>query len=656
MSTHLPRLFSPALIGGLALKNRIFSSGHDTTLPTDGRVNEALIAYHEARAQGGVGLIVSQVVGVHDSARYTSHILMGDGDDCIPGFRQLARSVQAHGTRIVCQLFHPGREIMESQDGSAPVAWAPSATPSERFHVIPRAMPLAFVEEIIACYGHTARRLREAGVDGVEIVASHGYLPAQFLNPQVNLRDDDYGGSAENRLRFLHRIIAAVRREAGVEVGDEFVVGLRISGDERDDLGLSEAQALAAIDSLAAQLDYVSVIAGTSASAGGAVHIVPPMSIEHGYLAPLGAAVKQRVRIPVLLTGRINQPQLAERIIASGQADLCGMTRAMICDPQMPAKAEAGRLDDIRACIGCNQACIGHFHKGYPISCIQHPETGRELLYGELTPARSARDVLVVGGGPAGMKAAVTAAKRGHRVTLHEAAARLGGQALLAQLLPERAEFGGIVSNLARELQLAGVEVVCNSRIDRAQIERLRPDALIVASGGKPYWPQQLEIDSANQLVDAWQVLRGEVQTGNSVLVADWRCDWVGAGVAELLARAGCRVRLAVNGLHAGELMPNYVRDSVAGRLHGLGVEVIPYARLFGADGDAVYLQHSASGAAMVIEGVDTLVLAQGQAAESELLDALADYPAEVIGIGDCLAPRSAEEAVLEGLKVGAAI
>jgi 2,4-dienoyl-CoA reductase-like NADH-dependent reductase (Old Yellow Enzyme family) len=645
--SNFPHLFSPITIGKVAIRNRILSTGHDTTLPTDGMVNDALIAYHEARARGGAGLIIVQVAGIHDSARYTTHILMATGDECIPGYARLAETVHAHGTKIFAQLFHPGREILESQDGSIPVAYAPSASPSDRFHCQPRALTQSMIREFVDGYGAAARRVKAAGVDGVEIVASHGYLPAQFLNARVNLREDAYGGGLENRLRFLREVIAQVR----TSVGPDFVVGLRISGDEKDAEGLTETDSLAAIKALAPSLDYVNVIAGSSATLGAAVHIVPPMFIEGAYVAPFAAAVKQAVGIPVLVAGRINQPQQAEMVVGTGQADMCGMTRAMICDPEMAGKAAAGRIDDIRACIGCNQACIGHFQKGFPISCIQHPETGRELTYGRLTPAGSPRDVLVIGGGPGGLKAAAVAAARGHRVVLCEAGPRLGGQALLAQLLPARAEFGGIVTNLAHEAARAGVEVRLNTCADRALVDRIGPAAVIVATGARPRWPRNIEIDGAAHVVDAWQVLRKEVNPGASVLVADWRCDWIGLGVAEMLAGSGCKVRLAINGRGAGEEIQNYTRDMMVARCHRLGVEFIPYARLHGVDADTVYLQHSASGEAMLIEGIDTLVLAQGSVSDDALLAELETYDGIVRPIGDCLAPRTAEEAVLDGLR-----
>jgi 2,4-dienoyl-CoA reductase-like NADH-dependent reductase (Old Yellow Enzyme family) len=650
MTSAFPHLFEPLQIRGKRLKNRIMSSGHDTSMPTDNLVNEQLIAYHRARAKGGVGLIVLQVAGVHDSARYTSHVLMATDDQCIEGYRQLAEACHAEGTVVLSQIFHPGREIMESADGLLAVAYAPSAVPNERFRVMPRALDQDMIDEIIRGYADAARRLHQAGLDGVELVASHGYLPAQFINPRVNRRTDGYNGELQQRLRFIREILDAMRASTDAE----FIIGLRISADERDPEGLTEDESLAAVQLLQGQLDYVHIVAGTSASLGGAVHIVPPMAVEAAYLAREAGTFKAQLSIPLFVTGRINQPQEAEAIIAKGQADVCGMTRALICDPEMPNKSHSGHAEDVRACIACNQACIGHFHKGLPISCIQHPETGRELLYGQPKPSTRGKRILVVGGGPAGMKAAAVAAQRGHRVTLYEASAQLGGQIQLAQLLPRRSEFGGASTNLQREMQLAGVEVVHNTRVDLALIERENPDHVIIATGAQPYWPN-FERGGDLQVVDAWQVLRDEVQLGRSVVVVDWRCDWIGPGIAERLVRAGHQVQLAVNGTHCGESLPLYVRDQMAGELHKLAIPIIPYARLYGCDDSTVYLQHTASGEPMLLENVDSLVLCQGHQSVDDLgqqLKGLVPFQR----IGDCLAPRTVEEAIHEGLKVAWAL
>lgn len=634
----------------MEVRNRIVSTGHDTVMAHDGHVTDRLIAYQEARAKGGAGLIIVQVSGVHETARYTSHVLMATSDDAIPGYRALAEAVHRHGTRICGQLFHPGREIMETQDGTAPVAYAPSAVPNSRFHVMPIPLSLSMIGEIVSGYGDAAARLMRAGFDGCEIVASHGYLPAQFLNPNINRREDGYGGSMENRLRFLREIAEDIRNKTS----PDFVIGLRITGEEHDSQTLDASEVLNFCRMLDGDgmIDYFNVVAGTSASLKGAVHIVPPMYFTNGYSAPFAASLKQLVAKPVFVAGRINQPQTAEQLLASGQADMCGMTRAMICDPQMPTKAAEGRVDDIRACIACNQACIGHFHKGYPISCIQHPETGRELSLGIKTPAASRKRVIVAGAGPAGMKAAAVLASRGHEVVVHEADSQLGGQARLAQLLPGRAEFGGIITNLAREMEIAGVTVRRNSPVTRALVEAEGADAVVIATGGKPHRPA-IEGGEDTHIVDAWQVLVGQANVGANVLIADWRADWIGLGIAEKLARDGCNVTLCVEGLAAGETIHGYVRDTMVANLHRLGVRIVTYARLYGTDGSTVYMEHCASGEPVMFEDIDTLVLSQGHDRVAGLEAELEDFAGEVHVIGDALTPRTTEEAVLEGLKIG---
>ncbi len=648
MTMLFPHLFTPFQVKKTEFRNRIFSTGHDTYLPENYLPSDALTAYHMARAKGGAGLIVVQVVGVHESARYTDDLLMGTDDSCIKPFARMIEAIHKEGTKVFVQLFHPGREILGRPEGVAQAAFAPSFSPSERFRTAPRPMSLAMVEEIIDGYGQVARRMAEAGADGVEIVGSHGYLPAQFLNPRVNRREDRFGGELENRVRFIREAAQAARKQ----VPRDFIIGMRLSGDEIDADGLHEDETLAACRLLKDDLDYFNVIAGTSASQGGAIHIVPPMLIENAYVAPYARKLKQAIGKPVFVAGRINQPHEAEKVIAEGAADMCGMTRAMICDPEMANKAKAGATDDIRACIACNQACIGHFQLGLSISCIQYPETGRELRYGDKPRAARTKRVMVVGGGPAGLKAASVAAERGHHVTLYEKETQLGGQARYAQLLPARSEFGGIITNLTREAERSGARIVKGRTVTPQLLKEEAPEAVILASGSLPQRPPA-EIDEAAHVIHAVDVLKGE-KTGSRVVIYDWLADWIGLGVAEKLASEGVDVRLAVNGLSAGIAIQNYTRDAHLARLHRLGVKMLPMMRLYGADATSAYFLHTAAQEPVVLEDVDTIVLACPNAPEDSLTETAQAF--EHYLIGDCLAARTAEEAVYEGLKAGMAV
>jgi 2,4-dienoyl-CoA reductase-like NADH-dependent reductase (Old Yellow Enzyme family)/thioredoxin reductase len=646
----LDHLFSPLTIRDCTIRNRIFTTGHQTNLVSDGLPNEALKAYLSDRARGGAGLVIVEIAAIHETAQFNNFTILGYRDECIAGYRQLAKAVHEQDCRIFGQLFHPGREVLGmNSDGTRKVTYAPSPVPHERYLHMPRALPLALIEELVEGYGDTALRMKTAGLDGVEVVGSHGYLPAQFLNPRTNQRSDRYGGSAENRLRFLSDVAVNIRRK----VGEEMVIGLRISGDDMDQNGLKPEESLPAISELdaAGLFDYFNVTAGASSTASASFHIVPSMSYEAGYLAPFSAQVKSQISSPVFVAGRINQPQIADRVIAENQADMCGMTRAMIADPQMPNKAFEGRFEDIRACIACNQACIGHIQLDAHISCIQRPETGRELGAGIIEKAPERKRVIVVGGGPAGMKAAVVASQRGHEVRLYERGQKLGGQALLGQLLPGRAEFGGLVTNLERELELNQIAVKKSVDVTPELLLQEQPDTVVLATGATPHRPA---LEGEENMLDAWQVLRQEVEVGGRVVVADWRGDWVGLGVAELLARNGHHVRLITTCRAPGEYLQFYLRDRWAGVLGSLGVEIIPYARLFGFDGDTAYCVQTAMNEPIVLENTDSVVMCLGHTPDARLEDALQALrpPFDVKIIGDCLAPRTAEEAILDGLVV----
>ena len=650
---HFPNLFKPFELRGKRFKNRMFLAPHGTGY-SKGTLSDRALAYYRARLEGGIGLIVTEGTQVVPVSGQGYAQLNGADDGFIAEVAKMSDLCAAYDARYIVQFYHEGRARAHSRDGSVEQALAPSVMRDERFHIVPRAMTLQDIADMTVCFADAAGRAAAGGADGVELLVGMGYLHGQFLSPRINTREDDYGGSPENRLRFLSDTLAQMR----AKMGPDLILGIRIVPEDDDPDGLRLEESLPACAALAEQdlVDYISVTVGSTHTFAGTAHIVPSMFAEVGVAERLAGEVRRATDLPVFVTGRINQPQLAETALAKGQADMVGFVRALLTDPQFPNKARDGRVDEIRACIACNQACIGHRNQGHGVSCIQFPESGRELEYSDLPKASPAKSVVIVGGGPGGMKAAAICAARGHRVTLLERNARLGGQALLAQMLPGRAEFGGIVTNLQTEVERLGVDVRLNCTATPELIAQFEPDAVIMATGARPHMPDGA-FEGAHCL-QAWNVIAGNTKPGAHVVVADWRCDWVGPGVAEMLARQGHKVTLAVNGEMPGQSIQKYVRYQLVGRLHGLGIEVVPYMRIFGADEDSVYLQHVVTSAPHVVEDVDTLVMAWGSEAETELADSLRRaHPGLPIHlIGDCASPRTAEEAVLEGLKIGADI
>jgi 2,4-dienoyl-CoA reductase-like NADH-dependent reductase (Old Yellow Enzyme family) len=646
------RLLQPLDLGPTRVRNRIFNPPHGTSLGHGGVVTDDLIAYHSARARGGAGLIILEGMTVHPSYGFEHSFLYAGSDRIVEGMQRLGETCRQQGTAVFGQLFHAGRGVRLSHDGSRPLSYSASDVADERYRVVPVPMPNEMVWEIIDSYADAAGRLAQAQLDGVEILASMGYLIPQFLSPHTNRRNDEFGGDAEGRMRLLREIVARCR----ARIGSQRTLGVRITLDEKTEMGMPAQDMIEVCQRLEldGHVDYFSVISGSSSSPGGWIHVFPPMSVAAGFVADDAARLKQVVSKPVLVAGRINQPQLADEILSSGKADMVGLARALIADPEFVNKMANGRADDIRACVGCNQACVGHRLAHFPVSCIQNPVSGREQTLGNIELAQTSRKVLVVGGGPAGMKAAVVAAERGHQVELHEKEARLGGQVNLAEVLPGRAEFGGVTTNLIRELEQCGVTVILNSQLDAAVLGDIAPEHVVIATGAHTRLPE-VDVDGIDML-DAWSVIRGEAHPGNRVVIADWSCDWAGLGLAEKLARDGHYVRLLSGASVAGESIQGIVRDQWIGVLHGLGVEMVPFARFYGGTVGTAFFQHMISGEAIVCEDVDTIVSCYAAASSRDCDWIEPSASMSVSRIGDALAPRTVEEAVLEGLMLARSI
>ena len=623
---RLERLFSPLRIGPAELPNRIVSTAHQTTLVHEHLPTDHFVAYHEARARGGTGLIVLEATAVHPSGLLTPHTLAGYRDEVVPALRRVAEAVRPHGTRLFVQLFHGGREQIASPP-RAP-ALAPSAIPTQRFHVEPRALSEAEIGELVAGFARAADLAAEAGLDGVEVSAAHGYLAAQFFTPAVNRRDDAWGEGP----RFLLAVVDAVRAAAG-----GIALGVRLSADSE------AARAVAPL--LAGRVDYLSVALGDSSTYRGSTGIVPPPPVAENAIAEPAAAF--RVGAPLVGTSRVVDPVEADRLVGEGRLDAVGMTRALITDPDLPRKARERRFADVLRCIGCN-ACIAHYHAGTPIACTQNPRTGRELTLPRPERAGARRRIVVVGAGPAGLAGAAEAGAAGPDVVLLERGKRIGGQLGLAGAAPMHAELTrSLRANYERLLAAGGVDVRLRTDADPESVQELGPDAVVVATGARPYEP---DVDLGDmRALQAWAVLGGATARGLRIVVADWGGDAAGPACADLLTASGNEVTLAVGSAALGEGLHQYQRNLYAARLYRSGVRVEHHLELAGAGRGKVRLANVFAPELETALPADLLVLSLGRVPERGLAERLAAAGVEVHEAGDCVGPRSAEEAVLEG-------
>jgi 2,4-dienoyl-CoA reductase-like NADH-dependent reductase (Old Yellow Enzyme family)/thioredoxin reductase len=621
--SHLRRTI---MLGRVEVPNRVMSTAHQTTLVHDHLPTDDFVAYHEARARGGVGMIVMEATAVHRSGLLTPHTLGGFLPDIVKGYRRVAAAVRPRGTRLFVQLFHGGREQIASPPRAPAVA--PSAVPSARFRTEPRGLRADEIEELVAGYGRAAALAAEGGLDGVELSAAHSYLIEQFADPGLNLRSDAWAEAHA----FLLAVVGSVR-----EAAPTLCLGVRLSADA--------AAAPAMAEALRGSVDYVSIALGRSSTYLGSVGIVPPPPVAENAIA--AAAAPFRVGLPLLGATRVVDPEAAERLVADGTLDVVGMTRALIADPELALKSFGGRRDEIIRCTGCN-ACIAHYHAGTPIACASNPRTGRErtLKLPERTKRR--KRILVAGGGPAGLAAAIEACRAGHAVTLCEKSSRLGGQAAVALGAPGSGAIArALIDDLERHATRLGVEIRLEAGAGTETVTELDPDAVVAATGAVPYLPG-LPL-SGVEVLQAWDVLGGTLPAGRAVVVADWGGDSSGLDAAELLAAAGKAVTLAVAAVSIGEGIHVYRRNLYLRRLYRAGVHLEHHVALQSATpGGAVFRNVFAPELELEIP-CEGLVLALGRVPVAGLAESLVAQGVRVEEAGDCLSPRSFEEAILEG-------
>jgi 2,4-dienoyl-CoA reductase-like NADH-dependent reductase (Old Yellow Enzyme family)/thioredoxin reductase len=641
----LIHLFSPLAIHGITLQNRIVSTAHSTGLNDGPRFGERLLAYYEARARGGVGLIITGSTSVHPTSTSRLRQALCNWDDSIIAeYQRLAAVTHRYGTRVFAQLNHAGAQ--SGAAGGVGRIVAPSAVDSELGVETPHALDVDEIHEIIDAFAAAAIRVRSGGLDGIELHGAHGNLIQQFLSPLTNQREDEYGGTAENRLRFVLRLMRAVRKA----VGPEFLVGIRISAQEDHPGGLTLAVMRSIVPTLVAagSLDYVSVTSGSDSTTLSLAHHYAPMYVRGQPARHLAREIKQAVAVPVLVAGRIVDPRDAEAILAAGDADLVGMTRALIADRDLPAKARRGELSDIRPCVGVNEGCLGRLMRGLPITCIQDPTSGRERELGTLLRAAAPRRVVVVGGGVAGLEAARVAAVRGHHVTLLEQLPELGGQVQLARRAPGRAELGAIVDYLVHTLEQHAVEIRYGVEANVEMLLGLDPAAVVVATGSDPRLPCFPESDA--RLVSAHGALSGDL-VGDKVAIFDTKGDMVGLTTADWLVGRRHEVVVVTSKRYAGSLIEPMTWRLLYQRLLDQGVRFITESEVVRLTEEGIVVRHLVSGQETTLPEIATVVAACGGNANDGLYRRLrrAAPGLETHLVGDAVAPRQIEQAIFEG-------
>ncbi|MBN2025453.1 MAG: FAD-dependent oxidoreductase [Actinobacteria bacterium] len=651
----------------MELRNRIVMTAMHLNYTPDGRVNDRICAFYEERARGGTGLIIVGGCTINDLSGPIWMLKMGD-DTGIEGHAILAEAIRKHGAAAACQLYHAGRYSHSiSMEGRQAIAPSPIASRFTREE--PREMTREDIEQTKYDYAEAARRVKEAGYDMVEVLACTGYLIPQFLSPTVNVRSDEYGGPLENRMRFGLEVADAVR----AAVGPDYPISFRIDGHDYMEGGNTNKE----WSDFAAELERhsVSVI---NVTGGWHETRVPqlPMSVPRAGLAYLAAGVKSKVGIPVIASNRVNDVFVADEILRMGMADLVAMARALIADPYLAEKAYEGRYEAITHCIGCNQGCFDHVFYLQPVTCTLNPRAGRELEY-ELEPASKPRRVAVVGGGPAGMKAALTAAERGHQVTLFERSDVLGGQLNLAAIPPGREEFWTAVEDLDVQLDDAGVEFRLETEATVGLLKEEGYDAIIVATGARQVVPPIPGIDGTN-VVMAWDILDGrEDPEGENIVIigggavgsetgmyvasigtisADtlfylFMNDAEDIGTLKELCSQGIKKVTVV------EMLDKVCRDvgistrwTILQDMRHLGIEMRKKAIAKRIEPDRVIVE--VDGTEEEIPA-DTVIVAAGSCPDSALADELKEAGMEVYLVGDAREARKAIEAIQEGYEAG---
>lgn len=651
MEQPFPHLFSPLRIGTIEVRNRVLSSSHGERMSENNRISTREIAYYEEKARGGTGVIVLDGVRTSRETAPNQNTLIGTVSGQRDGYRRLADAVHAHGAKMLGQVLHQGAQTATTYSRRPLVSASAIANPV--FREIPHALDKRGIRRVIEDMVRTAVVMREGGLDGVELHAAHGYLIGQFLSAKTNHRTDEYGGDLDRRMRFGSEAIAAIRGA----LGRDFVFGIRLNAADLTADGCTAEDMLLVASQFVAvgALDFLSISAGTYYDDGLSI-MVGDFGYKPGFLSNNARAFKAAFPgLPIITVGRITTPELAESIIASGEADMVAMTRAIIADPAWAKKASAGEAHRIRPCIACN-TCLQMNRAVTPITCAVNPSCGEEARYGvgRRPPALEQKTVLVVGGGVAGLEAARSAAERGHRVVLFEQAAELGGQVGLLTRTKSRAEMRRLIDYYRTELQHLDVDIRVNHRFTEKDAAPHDGCRIIIATGARGRRPTD-DAFKGVPTTEALALLTGNVPlTGvRRALVVD-RDHYYGATTTcHHLRDCGIQVDIVTENAMIGADLPPGALAGVLGRLVKDAVKIHPLSRVEATSNGTVRIKNLFSGAVQTLTELDLIVVAGERVADDDLYETLMEAGHDVVLVGDAMAPRQIWQAVRDGYFAG---